>query len=122
MFFTPVTRRSAYLSTPRPWDLRFERWLGQLASADARVTADDKSYTLTVDLPGISKEQLEIVVEDNLLRLQTVADAPRQYKLAYEFTQAIDSAGSEAKLESGVLTLKLAKQAVPNKAVQINIT
>jgi HSP20 family protein len=46
-----------------------------------------------------------------VVRIESKADAKRQFKAAYELPQDIDTATSEAKLENGVLTLKLGKRA-----------
>lgn len=81
------------------------------AQASHNVTQDETSYTLQFDVPGIAKEQLSIGIEGNVVRLESLPDAPRKYKAAYELPQDIDVSASDAKLENGVLTLKLAKKA-----------
>jgi len=43
------------------------------------------------------------------VRVASKEGAPRSYKAAYELPLDIDVASSEARLENGVLTLKLAK-------------
>ncbi len=125
MFFTPtaVVRRSAYVPALRSLD----RFLDDALSAGARpaaaagVSQDDKSITLTFDVPGIAKDQLAIGIEANVVRIESVADATRHYKMAYELPQDIDASASEARLENGVLTLKLARQAPIERAVRLNI-
>lgn len=125
MYFTPtaVVRRSAYVPALRSLD----RFLGEALSAGAApaaqadVSQDDKAVTLTFDVPGVAKDQLTIGIEANIVRIETVADAPRRYKMAYELPQDIDAAASEAKLENGVLTLKLARQLPVDRAVRLNI-
>lgn len=85
------------------------------------LAQDDTSYTFSFDVPGVSKEQLTIGIEGNVVRLESVAEAKRQYKAAYELPQDIDVSASEAKLENGVLTLKLAKLVPVNKVTQLPI-
>lgn len=125
MFFTPVIRRSAFNPALRSLDRFFdETALAPAALAKAtsyRIQQDDKAYTLSFDMPGIAKEQLSIGIEGNVVRLESKADAPRQYKAAYELPQDIDVAASDAKLENGVLTLKLAKQVPVSKVTQLTI-
>ncbi|MES2247211.1 MAG: Hsp20/alpha crystallin family protein [Pseudomonadota bacterium] len=110
MFFTP-THRSAHFA-PRTHDRAFERFVNE-AFAGARrsplVEQDDKSWTLSLDVPGLSREDLSVAIEGAVVRIESKAEAKRQIKLAYELPQAIDLATSEAKLENGVLTLKLGK-------------
>ena len=85
------------------------------------LAQDDTGYTFSFDVPGIAKEQLTIGIEGNVVRLESVADAKRQYKAAYELPQDIDVSASEAKLENGVLTIKLAKLVPVNKVTQLPI-
>ena len=44
------------------------------------------------------------------MRIHSKEGAPRSYKAAYELPQEIDAALSQAKLENGVLNLKLVKK------------
>ena len=125
MFFATTApaslRRQAYSPTSRS----LERFLedAQLASRhkSCAVAQDDKSYTLTFDVPGIAKDQLSIGIEGSIVRIQTKEGAPRQYQSAYELPQDIDVASSEAKLEHGVLTLKLGKQMPVSRVTELTI-
>ncbi len=90
-----------------------ERFLAGAMQAPAgqasTVDQDDKTVTLTFDVPGVTREQLNIGIEGNVVRIQSREGAPRQYRAAYELPQDIDVANSQAKLENGVLTVTLAK-------------
>ena len=87
----------------------------------ATFEQDETSFTLSFDVPGIAKEQLSIGIEGNVVRITSKEGAPRQYKAAYELPQDIDVSASEAKLENGVLTIKLAKLVPVNKVTQLPI-
>lgn len=128
MFFTTThpaaVRRAAVIPTGRTLD----RWLDQALAtpataptARAGLQADEKTWTLSLDVPGVTKEQLAIGIEGQIVRIETLADAPRQYKSAYELPQDIDATASVAKLENGVLTLTLAKKQPASGATQITI-
>jgi HSP20 family protein len=123
MFFAPVFHRTAYVPTRRSLDRFFDAVLREpLAGAtQEKVEQDDKAYTLSFDVPGIAKDQLSIGIEGNVVRLETLAGAARQYKAAYELPVDIEISGSEAKLENGVLTLKLAKKLPESKLTQLAI-
>ena len=116
MFFVPVIRRSTFAPSLRA----FDRFFNESAPAE-QPTADDKPLELSFDVPGVSREQLSIGIEGNVIRIETLADAKRQYKAAYELPQDIDVSKSEAKLENGVLTLKLVKVQPESKAVKLAI-
>ncbi|PUE30078.1 hypothetical protein B9Z39_00650 [Limnohabitans sp. JirII-29] len=119
MLFTPVNAR-----LNRPALHSFERFLGDAmrqTGPSQNFQQDDKAYRLSFDVPGISREQLQIEIEDNVVRIQTVADAPRQYRGSYELPQHIDTASSSAKLENGVLTLELVKQQPKSNATSLSV-
>lgn len=84
-------------------------------------TQDETSFTLSLDVPGIAKDQLTISIEDAVVRISTKEGATRRYRAAYELPQDIDSALSVAKLDNGVLTLKLAKKVPVNTATELSI-
>ncbi|MCZ8252080.1 MAG: Hsp20/alpha crystallin family protein [Hylemonella sp.] len=118
MLFVPVIRRSALVPSLRA----FDRFFGDNTPTEqATTTVEDKAYELTFDVPGVSREQLSIGIEGNVIRIETLPEAKRQYKAAYELPQDIDVSKSEAKLENGVLTLKLAKVLPESKAVKLAI-
>lgn len=129
MFFTPVIRRSAYVPRLRGVDAQLERWLDEAlrapsaktCAAPSTVTQDDKAYTVAFDVPGVSKAQLSIGIEGNVVRIESLPDAPRAYKLAYQLPEDIDVSASEAKLDNGVLSLKLGKLVPAAKVTQLNI-
>ena len=126
MIFAPVIRRAAYAQAPRPADLALQRFLlGTVAesaasrSAGCTVTQDDKATTLQLDVPGLTREQLQIRIEGNVVRLHSVEGAPRSVQRAWELATDIDASQSTARLENGVLTLTLAKLAPEDKSVQL---
>ncbi|MBK9439803.1 MAG: Hsp20 family protein [Comamonadaceae bacterium] len=87
----------------------------------AVLAQDEQSFTLTFDVPGISREQLVVGIEGNVVRLSSAEGAPRQYRFACELPQDIDASQSEAKLEHGVLTLKLAKVVPVSRVTELVI-
>jgi HSP20 family molecular chaperone IbpA len=117
----PALRRNVYTHADRS----LERFLSN-ARAGASQPApqyqqDETAFHLTLDLPGIAREQLSISIEGAVVRIVSKEGAPRQYRAAYELPQDIDAAQSEAKLENGVLSLKLAKKVPVNNATEITI-
>lgn len=126
MIFAPVLSRNAFAS-PRAADLALQRFLqGTLgapapAAAQIEVKRDEKATTLSIDVPGLSREQLSLSIEGNIVKLESVEGAPRQVKYAWELGHDIDLSASKAKLEHGVLTLSLAKLEPVSKATVLAI-
>jgi len=124
MFFT-ITPSALGRQIYAPATRSLERFLSQAQASGGQrsvvTTQDETSYTLTLDLPGIAKEQLSIGIEGNLVSLASKQGAPRAYKAAYELPQDIDVASSEARLENGVLTLKLTKAVPASRVAELTI-
>ncbi len=94
------------------------------AQAQARavtVEQDETATTLRFDVPGVSRDQLNIGIEGDIVRIESVVDAPRQYKMAYRLAQEIAAETSSAKLENGVLTVKLAKPVLVDRSTRIAV-
>ena len=125
MFFGPFVRTRAASPAFHSFDRRFERlagdaWRGR-GTPGLSVTQDDKSWTLSLDLPGLAKEELNIGIEGAVVRIESKPEARRQVRAAYELPQDIDAAASSARLENGVLTLTLAKQLPQSKATRLAV-
>jgi HSP20 family molecular chaperone IbpA len=125
MFFAPVVRTRAASPAFRSFDRSFERFVNDAFFSNTpsgfKVEQDDKAWTVSLDLPGIAREDLAINVEGTIVRIETKAEAKRAFKAAYELPQEIDVDATAAKLENGVLTLTLAKKAPVSNARQIEV-
>ncbi|MGJ7497624.1 Hsp20/alpha crystallin family protein [Variovorax sp. RT4R15] len=123
MFFAPAVRTFS----PRFHDRSFERFVNQAFSSAStarpgvKVEQDDTSWTLSLDVPGLSREDLGISIEGAVVRIESKAEAARQVKAAYELPLDIDAAASEARLANGVLTLKLGKRIPASTKVELLI-
>lgn len=126
MFFAPVVRTRAYAPALRSYDRSFERFINDAffthTFPGVQVAQDDKAWTITLDVPGLTKEDLNIGIEGNVVRIDSRKEPPRAYKAAYELPQDIDVAQSGAKLENGVLTLTLAKLLPVSQVNTLNIS
>lgn len=124
MFFAaahPQLRRQVYTQAGRSAERFMDDILTSSRQQNAAYTQDETAFTLSLDVPGIAKDQLSIAIEGAVVRIQSKEGAPRRYRAAYELPQDIDSALSEARLENGVLSLKLAKKVPVNAATELAI-
>lgn len=125
MFFATTSPafmgRQAFRQTSRSVDRFLDEARQVRRQQNCAVEQDEKSFTLSFDVPGISREQLTIGIEGSVVRIQSKDDAPRKYRAAYELPSELDVANSQAKLENGVLTLKLAKLVPVSKAAELVI-
>lgn len=126
MIFAPVMSRNAFVS-PRAADLALQRFLQDTLGASSpaqqkvQVSRDEVATTLSLDVPGLAREQLKLAIEGAVVKLESVEGAARQVKRAWELDHEIDAGNSKAKLENGVLTLTLAKLAPQSKATELAI-
>lgn len=126
MFFAPVMSRNAFVS-PHAADLALQRFLQETLGAaspvqrQVQVSRDEKFTTLSLDVPGLAREQLKLAIEGAVVKLESVEGAPRQVKYTWELDHEVDASNSKAKLEHGVLTLALAKLEPQSKAVTLSI-
>lgn len=91
------------------------------APRSAQVDDGETHYTLQMDVPGLAKDQLDIGIEGDVVRVTSKADAPRSVKAAWRFPLEIDVAGSSATLEHGVLNLRLAKRIPVSNVARLEI-
>ena len=118
---TPIIR---HVSRP---DAALQRFMqaatsaAQQLNADFQVSQSDEATVLAVDVPGLSREQLQLRIEENMVHLQSVDGAPRQVRRSWELPHHIDAAASSAKLDLGVLTLTLPRLKPEDKAFTLDI-
>lgn len=125
MFFAttaqPQIHRQAYANPGRTLERFMDDALRSTSNRACAYTQDETAFNLTLDVPGIAKDQLNIAIEGAIVRITSKEGAPRSYKAAYELPQDIDTAQSAAKLENGVLSLKLVKKVPVSTATELAI-
>jgi HSP20 family protein len=113
MIFAPALHTRTF-APARGVDRSFERFLAESFFAPVKTSVkaeqDEQAWTVSLDVPGVTREQLTIAVDGAVVRVATVKDAARQYQAAYELPADIDAEATSARLENGVLTLTLGKR------------
>ncbi|MBW8845076.1 MAG: Hsp20/alpha crystallin family protein [Burkholderiales bacterium] len=89
------------------------------------VSEDDTGITLMADVPGVSRDKLELRVEGDTLLVEGTVEAltpgnleavyaelrlPR-YRRSFTLSRELDASHIEAQLKDGVLKLRIPKQA-----------
>ena len=107
-----------------------ERAEEQFVAPAATVLENADGYTLEVEMPGVSKETLEMWVENNELTVLGRRSIPtvegtllhresrsENFRRTFELDPSIDAEKISAKIEQGVvsLTLPKAEQVKPRK-------
>ena len=107
-----------------------ERAEEQFIAPAATVLENADGYTLEVEMPGVSKETLEMWVENNELTVLGRRSIPtvegtllhresrsENFRRTFELDPSIDAEKISAKIEQGVVSLRLpkAEQVKPRK-------
>ena len=107
-----------------------ERQTEQFVAPAATVLENADGYTLEVEMPGVSKEGLEMWVENNELTILGRRSLPslegtllhresrgENFRRSFEIDPSIDAAKISAKIDQGLVTLTLpkAEQVKPRK-------
>jgi HSP20 family protein len=122
----------------RAWQERLERLAAQRGSAwdppmDVYETA--ARYVVTAEVPGLTREEIELAIQDGRLIIRGVraAAGPEaaahhyhqlerghgSFQRTFEFLDAVDQNGITADLRNGVLTITLPKQASPPRRIEV---
>lgn len=91
------------------------------------ITESDQAYTLSAELPGVSKDAIHVTVENNVVTLSAevrqedvkregdkVLHSERYYgavSRSFALPGDVDDANASARYDNGVLTLTLPKKA-----------
>lgn len=79
------------------------------------IRRDDAGYTIQAVLPGVSKDQLEIELQEDTLRLSKVGKQLRSYALPKD----VDAENISAELIDGILTLRVPLKKPPSIKIQV---
>jgi HSP20 family protein len=122
----------------RAWQERLERLAAQRGSAwdpPIDVYETPARYVVTAEVPGLTREQIELAVQDNRLTIRGLRpaagpDSPARhyhqierghgvFLRTFEFADAVDQDGIAADLRDGVLTVTLPKLATAPRRIDV---
>lgn len=92
------------------------------------IVETDESFEIEIDMPGVSKDSIDISIEDDYLtitgsRKATTGVKPSQgkeYTKSYKLGTVVDQSNIKAKYEDGVLKVSVGKKPKP-KATKVTI-
>lgn len=101
------------------------------------VTEDEKEYVIKADLPGVTKEEVKVTVEDGILTLAGERKSEKEEKgkkfhrvertygsflRTFTLPEGVESAKVEAEFKDGVLKVRLPKsETAKPKAVEVKV-
>ena len=146
MFLVPIAPQSRGLwrSFDRLFDDSLDRLFAPVAAPKAAsrspaldVAESDQAYTVTLDLPGVAKDDVKVSVEGRHVTIEARASknderkdgdrivyrerAVSSFARTFVLSAEVDQDRSSAKLDNGVLKLELAKrQPVDARRIAVN--
>jgi HSP20 family protein len=119
---------------PRPYRRVIRRWAVEPQQALAvNVREEDETYILSALVPGLSADDLNIQILDDVIRIEgeykqdenphLMQELPHgSFSRTLRLPAAIDAASVEAKIADGILTLTLPKaESAKPKKIRINV-
>lgn len=143
MFLVPFSRDARQLS--RLFDDSFERLFGNAVAPEAvasrspalDVAETDRDYTVKLEMPGVTKDDIKVSVEGRQVTVQAESQRNEEkkegervvyrersttsYARTFTLPVEVDQAEAGAKLDHGVLTLTLPKRGA-RAAARINVS
>ena len=155
MFIVPVSRRAAVRTRhfDRLLDTAFDQLFAQPAADSAPVrqpaidvSESDRGYVVTLDVPGVTREDVKVSIDGRRVSIVAEARAPEatdapsadaeapkttdrvilreralaSYARSFTLQSEIDQSASQARLENGVLTLTLTKRSASETQLTVN--
>ena len=122
----------------RLWQERLEHLAAQHGTAWAPpidVYETEDRYVVTAEVPGLSREQIELAVHDNRLTIRGTRSAAvpenaaryhqverghGSFERAFRFADPVDQEQISADLRDGVLTVTMPKTASPPRRIPVS--
>lgn len=83
------------------------------------VKTDTDEVVVTVELPGIDKEEIELNVTENNLSITTTGE--RKYKVDIPLKMPVDPESSKAIYKNGILSVTMRLKGKSNKGIKISV-
>ena len=82
------------------------------------MSFDDNTTTYEIDIPGVKKEDVDILVEDRILQIKTIRNN-KEKLLTIQLTKQYDLETIDALIENGVLYITLKRK--EKKKIEIKV-
>ena len=69
----------------------------------------DKDIVFTIDMPGVSKKDIDIEIEEHSIKVSAENGGKRKYNYSRNFNPAVDPESAKATFTNGVLDITVTK-------------
>jgi len=102
------------------FDTDWDDMLNQLKPNNETMKVDGNVFVMRFDVPGFSKKDFKITVEDTTLVIDGTTDERKFFK-SYKIESSWDIKNATAEVKNGILTLIISKKKVKKDLVQIPV-
>jgi HSP20 family molecular chaperone IbpA len=81
----------------------------------------EKDIVFTIDMPGVSKKDINIEIEEHSIQVSAENGGKRKYNYSRKFKPAIDTESAKATFTNGVLDITVTKLESSTKAKKVTI-
>jgi len=123
-------KRNRLWNAHSEWDKELEKFFDVFSKSDyyapaCEILDEEKNFTISLDIPGLRKDEIEIEVKDNHLHVtgerkaqegqtrENVLRSERRYgkfSRVFSLPQNVNAEAIEARFENGVLDIRLPKE------------
>ena len=79
----------------------------------ADVTTTDKDVKVTIEMPGISKQDIKINAYEDSIEVSTLESAPKKYRRLIELPPETDIESAKSSYANGILEVTFEKKGKP---------
>lgn len=87
----------------------FDTIFGSSSWMESEIQQSENGIEINVPVPGFKKDEIEISVENQILKIKGTTEKPSSFKKSftksYRLSQSIDQEKIQARQEDGVLTI-----------------
>ena len=107
---------SKYTPLTKKFDMAKPKHEGTMSYEDR-----EKDIVFTIDMPGVSKKDINIEIEEHSIQVSAENGGKRKYNYSRKFKPAVDTESAKATFTNGVLDITVTKleSSKPRKKVTI---
>jgi len=106
------------------FDVLVSESFGHAKSKTDYIVETDESFEIEIDMPGVTKDSIEIDIENDYLNIRATRKkqdtTTKEYMKSYKLGGVVNQSDIKAKYEDGVLKVSVGKKEKP-KAKKITI-
>jgi len=84
------------------------------------IITSDEEIRVVVEIPGVSKEEIQIKATENMVTIQTT-DPARKYHKEVDLPDSVDPSNAKSTYKNGILEITFKRKGTKDSGIQIKI-